>query len=85
MIEEPDKVKATERIRKEFTRAKDSLLKYGIIGVDTTHMWWTGKPVRGFPRTFPRKDQADLLDNQPASPGMQEIYDMQDRGDEVVW
>ena len=55
MPEEDDRKKATARIGKEFSRAKDYLLKNGIIGLDSPHIWWAGRPVRGFARTFPKK------------------------------
>jgi hypothetical protein len=86
MIEEPDKEKATARITKEFTRAKDSLIKFGVIGLDKPYMWWVGKPIRGFARTFPRKDQADLLENaQAPTDAERELQEMQNRGEEVIW
>ncbi|UDF29344.1 UNVERIFIED_ORG: AAA family ATPase [Roseateles sp. XES5] len=56
MVEEPDKKKARERVRKAVAAARDGLQKYNIMGYDSPWMWWTGKPIRGFPRTFPRND-----------------------------
>ncbi len=56
MVEEPDKKKARDRVRKSVAAARDGLQKYGIMGYDTPYMWWTGKPIRGFARTFPRKE-----------------------------
>src|SRR5690606_24853404 len=53
MPEVEDRTKARDQIRQEFKRAKDALLRYGIIGVAHPYMWWNGKPVRGFSRTFP--------------------------------
>ncbi|EJB02919.1 hypothetical protein Rleg9DRAFT_1734 [Rhizobium leguminosarum bv. trifolii WSM597] len=55
MVEESDKKKARERVRKSVAAARDGLQKYGIMGYDTPFMWWTGKPIRGFARTFPKK------------------------------
>ncbi len=59
MPEVEDKKKASDQIRKEFSRSKDFLIKAGIIGVASPLMWWAGKPVRGFSRTFPRGQMAD--------------------------
>ncbi|MDB5552109.1 MAG: hypothetical protein JWL86_2093 [Rhizobium sp.] len=56
MVEEPDKKKARDRVRKSVAAARDGLQKYGIMGYETPWMWWTGKPIRGFSRTFPRKE-----------------------------
>ncbi|MCV9960770.1 AAA family ATPase [Pararhizobium sp. BT-229] len=72
MVEEPDKKKARERVRKSVAAARDGLQKYGIMGYDTPFMWWTGKPIRGFARTFPRKEadpqrQAEIF-NQSSDP-----------------
>lgn len=82
MPEVADRKKAVEQVRKEFARAKDFLIKSGIIGVSSPHMWWAGKPVRSFPRTFPQGGQ--MADNwrtdagqtaPPLSPGMAEMMD----------
>lgn len=56
MVEEPDKKKARDRVRKSVAAARDGLQKYGIMGYETPWMWWTGKPIRGFARTFPKKE-----------------------------
>lgn len=56
MVEEEDQKKARERVRKSFQRVTDALVKYGIVKLERPFIWWTGKPVRGFPRTFPRRD-----------------------------
>lgn len=73
MIEAEDKKKAADAIRKEFARARDGLARYGIFQMESPYMWWTGKPIRGFPRTFPKKDvtQADLS----LSDGVQDYID----------
>jgi len=44
---------ARGRIRKHFDRNNSFLLKAGVIGFQRPYVWWTGKPVRGFPHTFP--------------------------------
>lgn len=66
MINEEDTGKAKDRIRKAFNRMTDGLVKIGALKVERPYMWWTGKPIRGFPRTFPRKEadphrQAEML------------------------
>lgn len=59
MPNEEDVKKAKDRLRKSFNRMTDGLIKMGALRVDRPYMWWTGKPIRGFARTFPRKE-ADL-------------------------
>ncbi|MCV0395457.1 MAG: AAA family ATPase [Rhizobiaceae bacterium] len=59
MPEIDDRKKAADQVRKEFARAKDFLIKAGVLGVDSPWMWWAGKPVRSFPRTFPSGQEAD--------------------------
>ncbi|QIO64807.1 AAA family ATPase [Rhizobium leguminosarum] len=54
MLHEEDTRKAKDRIRKSFNRMTDGLIKIGALKVERPFMWWTGKPIRGFPRTFPR-------------------------------
>lgn len=60
MVNEEDVRKAKERLRKAFNRMTDGLIKAGVLRVDRPYMWWTGKPIRGFRRTFPKVD----VDNQ---------------------
>lgn len=80
MPEIEDRTKARDQVRKEFARGKDALVKFGIIGLQHPDMWWNGKPVRGFPRTFPNGENPDnhgtnagqMRDN-PLSPGMAEV------------
>lgn len=67
MPDEDDVKKATDRIRKEFDNRKQGLIKAGLIGLEKPYLWWTGKPVQGFPDTFPRKNvdsqaQVSMLD-----------------------
>lgn len=73
MPEEADRKKATDQIYKEFQRAKNDMIRKGIIGLTSPYMWWDGKPVRGFARTFPRKSNVET-DDEP-SPAMRELYD----------
>lgn len=60
MVNEEDPKKAKDRLRKAFNRMTDGLIKAGALRVERPFMWWTGKPVRGFRRTFPKID----VDNQ---------------------
>ena len=85
-----NKTKAADQIRKEFARAKDGLLKAGVLGVVTPHMWWEGKPVRGFGRTFPRGQDSDESwtgagreQDNAISPGMQEVFDLDPEDGEI--
>ncbi|MCO5164688.1 MAG: AAA family ATPase [Mesorhizobium sp.] len=81
---EEDKPKARERIRKHFENNNKFLLKAGIIAVSRPYVWWTGRPIRGFPETFPeemrnRKNPGNFPEEsrknpeEPISPGMAEV------------
>jgi hypothetical protein len=59
MLGVDDTAKATDQIRKEFERVRDGLLKHRLIGVVKPFMWWDGKPIRGFHRTFPKAHHPD--------------------------
>lgn len=50
-----DETKRAERIKKRIERAGKSLLKFGIIGRDNPWIWHSGRPVRGYRDTFPKK------------------------------
>lgn len=60
MLEVDDREKAADQIRQEFKRAKDFMIKAGVIAVSHPFMWWMGKPVRGFPRTYPGGQTPDI-------------------------
>ena len=77
MIEVEDKKKAGDQIGQEYKRGKDFMIKSGIIGVATPYMWWAGKPIRGFPRTFPKAEAAEET-TAPTSPGLQEMLSLGD-------
>ena len=47
--EDSDDAKRAAAIKKAMQRAGVTLLSFGIIGRDNPLVWWTGKPVRGFP------------------------------------
>jgi len=49
-----DEGKRKERQRKALERSGAGLLKIGVIGRANPWVWWTGKPVAGFPETFPK-------------------------------
>lgn len=73
MPEIDDRTKAADQVKKEFARAKDDLIRYGIIGVartDKAFLWWAGKPVRGFWKTFP---PGQMRDNTGTNAGQEEI------------
>jgi hypothetical protein len=46
-----------EAISKMFRRHSSGMAKYEVIGMhnheNTPYLWWTGKPIRGFPATNP--------------------------------
>ena len=48
-----------ERIKKRMQRAGAALLKWGIIGRSNPWVWWTGKPVRGYRDTFPKRKKPE--------------------------
>jgi hypothetical protein len=37
--------------QKALARASNSFLQFGVVGRENPYAWWTGKAVRGFPRT----------------------------------
>lgn len=54
-----DPVARAERIKKRMQRAGTALLKWGVIGRSNPWVWWTGKPVRGYKDTFPKKKKVE--------------------------
>ncbi|ODT09361.1 MAG: hypothetical protein ABS35_43095 [Kaistia sp. SCN 65-12] len=86
-----DKSTAREKIRKAFERNTRFLIKSGVIGYKrtgdrTAFVWWNGKPIRGFPHTFPENmrertnsgQTPDISQTNPAAPlsaGMAEVLD----------
>lgn len=76
MPEIEDRKKAADAIRRDFKRGKEGLIKFGILGLESPWMWWAGRPVRGFRRTFPDGRDPNVPDEpQPLSPGMQDTLD----------
>jgi len=88
MLEVDDRKKAADQVNKEFTRNSAFLIKSGIIGVQRPYMWWKGKPIRGFGRTFPNRvsrtddgqfdDKSGTNVGQPDSLGMQDFLNLPD-------
>jgi hypothetical protein len=57
MVEIDDKVQAADQVKKEWARNSQWLTKGGVLNVSRPYMWWTGKPIRGFSRTFPKNSE----------------------------
>lgn len=55
-----DPAEHKERLKKALQRARTSLAKFGVIGVDNPWIWWTGREVHGF-----GNDQAKLRGEPP--------------------
>lgn len=51
-------VKHRDLLKKRLKRQRESLTRLGIIGVDGDFIWWTGRPLRAFPHTLPKRDDA---------------------------
>lgn len=77
-VAEEDKAKARDRFKKQWQRNTEFLLKAGIIEADRPYVWWTGKPIRGFPDTFPKKHETQQSAEQTLSLGMQDVMGMDD-------
>lgn len=83
------------RLRESFKRniTEGDLARYNVIafrrvnGGKTGIVWWTGKPIRGFPETFPDYHRNPPEDHQeaatnpqvPMSPGMAEMLEGQEQ------
>ncbi|MBC6714751.1 AAA family ATPase [Aurantimonas sp. DM33-3] len=77
-VAEEDPKKARDAFSKRFSRAMGGMLKARLIGIDRPFIWWTGKPIRGFPRTFGRQDEYQRVPPQissDTSPGLDEVLD----------
>ncbi len=77
-VAEDDTSKARQAFKKKFERAMGGMLKTGLIGVDRPWIWWKGKAVRGFPRTFKKEAQSEAFRFPPVSayensPGLAEV------------
>ncbi|MBE1208131.1 AAA family ATPase [Aminobacter carboxidus] len=88
---ENDKIAARAKIRKAFERNTSYLIKHQVIAFKRTSekaalVWWTGKPIRGFPHTFPddmrnrtntgqSPDISETFSPPPISPGLADMID----------
>lgn len=86
-----DKTAAKAKIRKSFERNTGFLVKAGVVvfkrtGEKSGLVWWTGKPIRGFPNTFPPEmrnrtnspqtsDISGTNSPQPLSPGERDLLE----------
>lgn len=43
-----------ERLKAAVRRARETLTRFHIIGVHNPYVWHTGRPVKGFPQTYPK-------------------------------
>lgn len=64
--------KRNNRVKMAMKRGGESLMKFSVINrfqFNRTNQlfWWTGKPVRGFPKTFPKLKAVE--DIKPDAPG----------------
>lgn len=48
--DDDDAKKYAGSLKKQLQGGREALTRYRIIGIDAPYVWWTGKPVRGFPR-----------------------------------
>lgn len=87
-----EKTAARDRIRKSFERNTKFLVKAGVIvfkriSENKGLVWWTGKPIRGFPHTYPDHMQTrtnpgqnpdisrTIPDNSPTEAAIRELFD----------
>lgn len=70
--DEKGEKRSRDAIRKTFESVRPFLEKGGVMGFERPYLWWTGKAIRGFRETFPRKDKT--VDPQ-AQTGMFDGYD----------
>lgn len=70
--DEKGEKRSRDTIRKTFESVRPFLEKGGVMGFERPYLWSTGKAIRGFRETFPKKDKS--VDPQ-AQTGMFEGYD----------
>jgi hypothetical protein len=63
-----------DKLRTALKRARETLTKFQVIGVDNPYVWHTGKPVHGFPQTY-AKDRKPK-DTEPLGPPGDDINDL---------
>ena len=51
---ERDTAKLDRRLKSAMKRAGEVLLEHGVIGRSNPWVWVTGRPVQGFPETYPK-------------------------------
>lgn len=91
MPEEEDRKKAGDKVRQQFAGVKTNLMRGGVLEIEGKYMWWTGKPIRGLPETFPSwgRHHASPAESDPGfdAPALtdQQVQDMLDfyQGEEV--
>lgn len=59
LADDNDKASTAEAVRKVWERNSQGLRKYSILGYSRPFMWWTGRPVRGYPTTTGRLPEPD--------------------------
>lgn len=59
-----DRKKAVDKVRHDFNRVKDRLIEANVLGFDFPHLWWAGRPLRGYPETQPDLQVAPELSRQ---------------------
>jgi hypothetical protein len=92
-----DKAAARVKIRKAFERNTNYLIKHQVIAFKrvtekTALVWWTGKPIRGFPNTFPEEmrnrtfpgQNADNPGTNPAAPISEGVAEMINSDQEIL-
>ena len=76
-IDDAAKKAHKEKVKKALQRARESLTRYQVIGTDAPWIWHTGKPVRGFPSTMPRRETTWRRPEQdPIGPPGDDITDI---------
>ena len=63
-LEVDDKGKARDAAKKSFTR-NSKFINGKVIETSRPYIWWNGRPVRGFPKTFPKGQNPDLFGTNP--------------------
>jgi hypothetical protein len=66
-----------ERVKQALKRARETLTQYQVVGADSPYLWHTGKPVQGFPQTYPRKqDTLFRPEQKPLGPAGDDVTDL---------
>ena len=52
--------KHMEMLKKRLQRVREFLTAAGVIGLHAPFVWHSGKPLRAFPETLPKRTQSDL-------------------------